>query len=253
MRELYDNLVVLNEDYKNFTGWIYPDGYVEDFTSSGHVGIATDYFRKTSDEYRGIDPLVAFWLYTALFDLVRIQVFEDALETVMSFNICNSLTSSQLKVLREYSQNVDDVHYELAKVDVSNIDGLMKLEDESSLIFAKGSSWQEFMGNIRKYKMVKPVTESTIDFPQKSLDPAIWDESNGVYSLKPEVKDHIYSTLALYKPVDLMDLAKAIHITGSIGTNTYQSDADIDIHIIPKEGIEDSIGDMNAFQKEVFK
>jgi len=85
---------------------------------------------------------------------------------------------------------------------------------------------------IKKDKHVSSTRESLIDFPKDGLNPLIWDYVNGKYTLKPEVKDHIIHLLHIYPDVDLTTIAKEVHITGSMCTNQYDEDTDIDVHII---------------------
>lgn len=105
-------------------------------------------------------------------------------------------------------------------------------------------STQDYIG---KYNSVG---ESTIDFPQEDLDLAIWEKKGNTYTLRPEVKGLIFSALDRYEPVDLRDIADNIHITGSIGTNQYTDDADIDVHIVTRPS---KVKDGGIVQKEVFK
>lgn len=81
------------------------------------------------------------------------------------------------------------------------------------------------------------VVESSVDFPQESLDSLIWKRNDkGEYSLRKNVKDEILGTLMSYGKLNLEDISDRIHITGSIGTNLYQDDTDIDVHLIPDVG-----------------
>ncbi len=81
----------------------------------------------------------------------------------------------------------------------------------------------------------KILKESLIDFPQEDLDLSVWQKSEDKYILRPEVKEKIFDVLKAYEPVDLVDIAEEIRIVGSIGTNLYTEDADIDVHIVPKD------------------
>jgi ACT domain-containing protein len=94
------------------------------------------------------------------------------------------------------------------------------------------------------------IEESIIDFPLDGLSPEIWIEHNGKYSLLPNVKKKILLTLQKYPKFSLLAIpGAAYHITGSIGTNQYQEDSDIDVHIIPIIG---SNYDDEGVQKDVF-
>jgi len=79
------------------------------------------------------------------------------------------------------------------------------------------------------------VKESSIDFPKTDLALSVWEEEDGVYHLRPEVRDKILHILDAYEPIDLEDMAREIRIVGSMGTNLYTDDADIDVHIVPKD------------------
>lgn len=81
----------------------------------------------------------------------------------------------------------------------------------------------------------KEVNESSIDFPREDLDLAIWDKEDDNYVLKDEVKEKIFDVIEKYPNTALRDIIDTIHIVGSIGTNLYEDDCDIDVHIIPKD------------------
>ncbi|MHA1591102.1 MAG: hypothetical protein ACTSUP_01195 [Candidatus Heimdallarchaeaceae archaeon] len=94
------------------------------------------------------------------------------------------------------------------------------------------------------------LNESIIDFPRKDLDPAIWDKVNGFYVIKPDVKKIILNTLDKYIKINLKETADEIHITGSIGTNTFTDDCDLDVHIVTNTNKIDNPEDV---QGDVFK
>jgi len=89
------------------------------------------------------------------------------------------------------------------------------------------------------------MVESSIDFPREGLDPQVW-ESDGEdsFTLRPEVKEQILDFLDKYPDRDIVGLAKeedgepTIHIVGSICTNQYSDDADIDVHVVVDESDE---------------
>ena len=81
--------------------------------------------------------------------------------------------------------------------------------------------------------ILKNLIESSIDFPSEDLPLDIWQKEGDSYILKPELKEKILDALSQYPDLDLLDIADNIHIVGSIGTNLYDEDADIDIHIVP--------------------
>lgn len=102
----------------------------------------------------------------------------------------------------------------------------------------------------QKIKVKNLVLESTIDFPQEDLDPAVWNKKANIYTIKPEIKGLIFNVLDKYEPVNLREIADTIHITGSIGTNQYTEDADVDVHIVTSPM---KVKDGGIVQKEVFK
>jgi len=82
-------------------------------------------------------------------------------------------------------------------------------------------------------KLVESVRESSIDFPQESLDLAIWDKKDNTYTLREDVKNKILNILKKYPDIPLLEIAKEIHIVGSLCTNQFLPESDLDIHIIP--------------------
>lgn len=91
------------------------------------------------------------------------------------------------------------------------------------------------------------LNDSMVDFPRPDLDPSVWDKTSshtndgvpGAYTLKPDVKKKILDTLDKYPDTKLIDGAahdkdgnEEIHIIGSICTNQYVDDSDIDVHIV---------------------
>lgn len=105
------------------------------------------------------------------------------------------------------------------------------------------------------------LNESMVDYPRERLDQSMWVSHSGTYKLRDDSKDKIISTLRLYTELDLINLADKtksgepeIHITGSICTNQYVDDTDIDVHIVVSpdsdvfgdEGIQDQVKDWFA-------
>jgi len=77
--------------------------------------------------------------------------------------------------------------------------------------------------------------ESAVSFPRPTLSPLVWDKmDDGVYELKPDVRGSIMKRLEAYPGFNLVDAAEEIHIVGSIGTNQYDDDSDIDVHVVPR-------------------
>ena len=79
------------------------------------------------------------------------------------------------------------------------------------------------------------IGESLIDFAQPDLDLQVWNkDSHGRYSLAPTAEAAIMEFIASYPSGDLLAQIDNLHIVGSITTNQYSDDADIDVHIFPK-------------------
>jgi predicted nucleotidyltransferase len=91
------------------------------------------------------------------------------------------------------------------------------------------------------------LNDSMVDFPRPDLDLSVWNKTDspisdgvpGAYTLKPDVKKKILDTLNKYPDTKLIDGAahdkdgnEEIHIIGSICTNQYVDDSDIDVHIV---------------------
>ena len=74
--------------------------------------------------------------------------------------------------------------------------------------------------------------ESTIDYPvSEGLCPEVWDRTESGYVIKEDIKQKatelVDKLLAHYKVE-----AKGVDVVGSICSNQYTDDADIDIHIL---------------------
>jgi len=80
---------------------------------------------------------------------------------------------------------------------------------------------------------MKNLKESIIDYPKPELCLAVWAREGGEYTLKAEVEAKIKEMIANFKQVDLMGLLGDLRVVGSIGTNLYRDDTDIDVHLNP--------------------
>jgi hypothetical protein len=106
-------------------------------------------------------------------------------------------------------------------------------------------------------KLFEYLEESSIDFPQKDLDLKVWKKVDGTYTLRSKIKRQILDLLSKYPEEDLVDMAKVkdglrvIHVIGSICTNQYLDDSDIDIHVIVSQDSK-YFGDED-FQNDVIK
>lgn len=109
-----------------------------------------------------------------------------------------------------------------------------------------------------KLELRESLEESSIDFPRKDLDSSVWLREGDTYKIKSEVKRKIFDIIGKYPDMDLIDTAAAgisdaatIHIVGSIGTNQFLDDSDMDVHIVVSKD-SDFHGDED-FQDKVIK
>lgn len=96
---------------------------------------------------------------------------------------------------------------------------------------ASGKLFSERLG---RKSLDRSVFESSIDFPRDGLDQALWIKKGDTYTLKPEAKKEILKFVREYPDQNLLKLADCMHIVGSITSNQYSDEADIDVHIVPK-------------------
>jgi len=104
------------------------------------------------------------------------------------------------------------------------------------------------------------MTESVIDFPKDSLCPEVWDKvvavdgMREVWQLKPEVRAKIQEVFE-----QIVETTKQhfniIHITGSITSNSYVENADIDMHFLSDQHDVDEAQaeEINKLIKDVYK
>ncbi len=80
------------------------------------------------------------------------------------------------------------------------------------------------------------ISESVIDYPRETLDPQVWNKVGDGYKLIKSVKEFILKVLESYGNTPKINkLADKIHIVGSICTNQYNDDTDIDVHLVIPE------------------
>lgn len=84
--------------------------------------------------------------------------------------------------------------------------------------------------------------ESIIDYPnEKGLSQDIWEKDGDEYVLKTEVREKIESIFEKCPYQEVVKAMKDIRIVGSICSNTYDENTDIDVHVsvdmekLPKE------------------
>jgi len=95
---------------------------------------------------------------------------------------------------------------------------------------------QLFSTRLTKESLDRSTFESLIDFAQSGLDPDVWvQDGKGVYSLVPGVEEKIIGFIKKYPGGDLLSLTDNVHVVGSITTNQYLEDSDLDVHIFLKD------------------
>lgn len=99
------------------------------------------------------------------------------------------------------------------------------------------------------FQSIRRITESSIDYPMSDLDLNVWQKIGKEYKLKDDVKKKILSFISTYPSHDLRKEAEKISIVGSIGSNQYRQDTDIDVHIVPRKDSE--LWDNKEVQKDV--
>ena len=74
--------------------------------------------------------------------------------------------------------------------------------------------------------------ESSIDYPvSEGLCPEIWDEvEEGKFVIKPEIKQKALELVDVFLAKYKVE-AKGVNVVGSICSNQYTDDGDVDIHI----------------------
>jgi len=77
---------------------------------------------------------------------------------------------------------------------------------------------------------MKKICESVLDFPREDLDKNVWTrDENGQYVLTPEADDKVTRIVEfLTKACGIENCS--VNMTGSITSNSYAVDSDIDLH-----------------------
>lgn len=90
------------------------------------------------------------------------------------------------------------------------------------------------------------IDDSVIDQPKPGLCPEIWEKvvdatgSIEIWQLKPEVKKQLVETaeqICTLAKLSLGGIVQDIHITGSITSNLYTKNADIDMHFVEADDV----------------
>jgi len=99
----------------------------------------------------------------------------------------------------------------------------------------------------------KSLLESIIDFAKEKLPTNVWIKDGENYTINPQVKKKVYNVMGEYPDLNLKDIAKEIRIVGSIGTNQFLDDADIDVHIVPDLSKLPGMKNPEEWVRDVFK
>lgn len=101
-------------------------------------------------------------------------------------------------------------------------------------------------------EMRELLSESTVDFPQSDLSADLWDKTDRGYILKEDVKDLILQTVNKNPIIpNLATKAQDVRIIGSMCTNLFQDNTDIDVHIALTPEVTKSLKDVETIQKQV--
>jgi hypothetical protein len=81
----------------------------------------------------------------------------------------------------------------------------------------------------------KIIRESSVDYPRPDLDMQVWAKSDEGYVVRENVQRQILNLIDQYPERDLLQEAREIRLVGSIGSNLYVDDSDLDVHIVPED------------------
>ena len=103
------------------------------------------------------------------------------------------------------------------------------------------------------FSEISKQNESVLDYPQEGLDPTVWEKApNGVYVLTEAAKGPIHSLVKFIIEECKLKNPTA-RIVGSITSNTYSKDSDIDVHFSADNITEKNADEMNEKVRAAFK
>lgn len=215
---------ILYEKYYDDWGFIEPSG--KKFQIVGiHQSFAVQYLKKNNLSIPKTEAAIIA-KYMAATGYVRFYMYSDERlgGTNVGFSIATLITSDQLNTIKRLSSGKDkDFQTDVFDKHGRHLYSADTIEDLISAL--------EDLNFLTKEEVM---TESSIDFPREDLDSTVWNKDGNTYKIKSEVQANILTFIKRYEDIDLIDAAEEIHIVGSIGSNQYQDDADIDVHIVPK-------------------
>lgn len=96
------------------------------------------------------------------------------------------------------------------------------------------------------------MNESVLDTPKQKLDETMWVLNNGSYTPTPEATEKINNVIEWVMLKTGINSFK-VHITGSITSNQYSDDSDIDLHFISETFTDEMVEDLNKNIRELFQ
>lgn len=148
------------------------------------------------------------------------------------------------KCVRYYIENTETGFSIVAPVSPVQLDVMRQMSKKQEVIFdildkegdslSYGGGLNKLVYHLKSMDLLEKILdESSIDFPQLDLDTSVWDKKNSIYILKPGVKKRILDVISKFPDVPLLEITKEIRIVGSLCTNQFLSESDLDIHIVP--------------------
>lgn len=228
----------LFEKYYDEWGYIEPSGK-KMLINTPHQVVAAQYLKKKSLPIPKTEEgtIVKYMLETGNIRFY-VDMEDEGIEVALS--IAAPVTSNQMKTIKTIVKGK-------GKYLIFDIFD----EQGDSLYFGHGID--ELISTLKGMNLFTKevvIVESSIDFPREDLDKSIWDKDGDTYKVKTEVKGKVLDFIKQYSRMNLIDLAEEIHIVGSIASNQYDDDADIDVHIVPKSNKgwnEDNIKDLRKW------
>jgi len=202
--------------------WLDPDGQLVK-ADPDHIHSAERELQNllSKEDLEEVEAPVYEYMY--LTGRIKVSMYRDYYHSLYAIDLVRA-TRAQLKRIKAFeSQSGEDINW------VVFLDGG---EDERY-----GEGYKRLVDLLRKENLIESVlvNESIIDYPRPGLCSQIWTHEDDEYVLRPEVVEIISDIINSYNS-DLEKDIQNIHITGSIGTNQYQDDTDIDVHLILRKG-----------------
>jgi len=243
--------VTMTETGSGVDSWITPQGVIVSISEINHFVDAVELLKEMGYEVsRNIaDYERVFKTLGEKTGYIRMKVSGNEIDFEI---IAPQVTSKQISAMKQLAESYSTVYFSVGSME--------------------GIGFRDLMAELRRLGMIKEsvdeqfekillgggVKESSIDFPQKDLDPSIWLKEDDTYRIRPGIRRKILDVIGRYPDMDLIDTASAgisdaatIHIVGSITTNQYLEDSDVDVHIVVSKD-SDFHGDED-FQNEVIQ